>query len=225
MEQPQAIKQFPFYDFYAQILCTLKDEEAGRLTKRMCAYMFSFETLTDIEDNKERFYWGNLVDVLEESKDALQNGKAPSGLNRRMKHFAFQENFYDALCLLDERQGGQYVKAICDYMFEDKTPTLKPPVDSFFALAKRKLDLSKIRKRNGQRGGTAKHKRAPEPPLDMDGFLIRQPQVKNDIYRSSMHLTEGVNWSLLNDRLPQSVYRDSTSLYQILIHYRDIVGS
>lgn len=225
MEQPQAIKQFPFYDFYAQILCALKDEEAGRLTKRMCAYMFSNESLADIEDNKERFYWGNLVDVLEESKGALQNGKAPSGFNRRMKHFTFQENFYDALCLLDEKQGGQYVKAICEYMFEDKTSTLKPPVDSFFALAKRKLDLSKLRKRNGSRGGTAKQKRTPEPPLDMDGFLRRQPQVKNDIYRSSMHLTEGVNWSLLNDRLPQSVCRDSTSLYQILIHYNDIVGS
>ena len=225
MEQPQAIKQFPFYDFYAQILCALKDEGAGRLTKRMCAYMFSSEPLADIEDNKERFYWGNLVDVLEESKSALRSGKAPSGLNRRMKHFTFQENFYDALCLLDEKQGGQYVKAICDYMFEDKVTTLKPPVDSFFALAKRKLDLSKMRKRNGSRGGTVKHKRAPEPPLDMDGFLLRQPQVKNDIYRSSMHLTEGVNWSLLNDRLPQSVYRDSTSLYQILIHASEIIGS
>ena len=225
MEQPQAIKQFPFYDFYAQILCALKDEETGRLTKRMCVYMFSSELLADIEDNKERFYWGNLVDILEESKCALQSGKEPSGLNRRMKHFMFQENFYDALCLLDEKHSGQYVKGICEYMFEDKTPTLKPPVDSFFALAKRKLDLSKMRKRNGSRGGTAKHKRAPKLPLDMDGFLIRQPQVRNDIYRSSMHLTEGVNWSLLNDRLPQSVYRDSTSLYQILIHYRDIVGS
>ena len=221
MEQPQAIKQFPFYDFYAQILCALKDEEAGRLTKRMCEYMFSSEPLADIEDNKERFYWGNLVDVLEESKSALQSGKAPSGLNRRMKHFTFQENFYDALCLLDEKQGGQYVKAICEYMFEDKTPTLKPPLDSFFALAKRKLDLSKMRKRNGSRGGTTKRVQ----PLDMDGFLLRQPQVKNDIYRSSMHLTEGVNWSLLNDRLPQSVYRDSTSLYQILIHSDEIIGS
>ena len=75
MEQPQAIEQFPFYDFYAQILCALKDEEAGRLTKRMCEFMFSSEPLADIEDNKERFYWGNLVDVLEESKNALRNGK------------------------------------------------------------------------------------------------------------------------------------------------------
>ena len=224
MEQPQAIEQFPFYDFYAQILCTLKDEEAGRLTIRMCEFMFSSEPLADIEDNKERFYWGNLVDVLEESKCALQNGKAPSGLNRRMKHFTFQENFYDALCLLDEKQGGQYVKAICEYMFEDKTPTLKPPLDSFFELAKRKLDLSKLRKRNGSRGGTAKQKRTPEPPPDMDGFLRLHPQIKNDIYRSSMHLTQDVNWSQLNDRLPHSLYRDCQSLYQILIHYRDIIG-
>ena len=225
MEQPQAIKQFPFYDFYAEILCTLKDEEAGRLTKRMCAYLFSTEPLPELSDSKERFYWGNLADVLEESKENLVSGKTPTELNRRMKHFTFQENFYDALNLMDDRQGGQYIKAICGYMFEDKLPTLKPPVDSFFALAKRKLDLSKMRKRNGHRGGTAKQKRTPEPPLDMDGFLRRQPQVRNDIYRSSMHLTEGINWSLLNDRLPQSVYRDSTSLYQILIHYRDIVGS
>ena len=225
MEQPQAIKQFPFYDFYAEILCTLKDEEAGRLAKRMCAYLLSTEPLPELSDSKERFYWGNLVDVLVESKENLVSGKTPTGLNRRMKHFTFQENFYDALNLMDDRQGGQYVKAICEYMFEDKTPTLKPPVDSFFALAKRKLDLSKMRKRNGSRGGTVKHKRSPEPPLDMDGFLLRQSQVKNDIYRSSMHLTESVNWSILNDRLPQSVYRNCQSLYQILIHYSDIVGS
>ena len=225
MEQLQAIKQFPFYDFYAEILCALKDEEAGCLAKRMCAYLFSTEPIPELSDSKERFYWGNLVDVLEESKSALQTGKAPSGLNRRMKHFTFQENFYDALNLMDDKQGGQYIKAVCGYMFENKLPTLKPPVDSFFALAKRKLDLSKMRKRNGSRGGTAKQKRALEPPLDMDGFLHRQPQVRNDIYRSSMHLTEGVNWSLLNDRLPQSVYRNCQSLYQILIHYRDIVGS
>ena len=225
MEQPQAIKQFLFYDFYAEILCALKDEEAGRLAKRMCAYLFSTEPLPELSDSKERFYWGNLVDVLEESKENLISGRTTTGLNRRMKHFTFQENFYDALNLLDDRQGGQYIKAICAYMFEDKLPTLKPPLDSFFALAKRKLDLSKIRKRNGQRGGTAKRKQMSKPPLDMDGFLHLHPQIKNDIYRSSMHLTQDVNWSQLNDRLPHSLYRDCQSLYQILIHSGEIIAS
>ena len=145
MGQTRQIKQFPFYDFYAEILSGLKDEEAGRMAKRMCKYMFSQEPPEEITDGKERFYWGNLVDVLEESKADLLNGKSATGLNRRMKHFTFQENFYDALQLLDDKQGGQYVNAICGYMFEDKSPTLKPPIDSFFALAKRKLDLSKMR--------------------------------------------------------------------------------
>lgn len=40
MEQRRQIKQLPFYDFYAEILNGLKDEEAGRMAKRMCKYMF-----------------------------------------------------------------------------------------------------------------------------------------------------------------------------------------
>lgn len=234
MEERQ-INQFPFYDFYAEILNGLTDEEAGRMAKRMCAFMFTDEPVPEITDGKERFYWGNLVDVLEESKDAVKCGKQSAGLNRRMKHFTFQENFYDALNLLDDKQSGQYVKAICGYMFEDKVPTLKPPLDGFFALAKRKLDLSKVRRRVGSKGGNAE--RIPvtteqvkaadihaPATIGIDGFLQKNPQIKNDIYKSSVHLTVGVDWSTLEDMLPYSQYRDCKSLYQILTHYKEIVG-
>ena len=128
------------------------------------------------------------------------NGTQPKGLNRKMKHFTFQDNFYDAIKLLDDKRSGQYVKAVCGYMFENKTLTLKPPTDGFFILAKRKLDLLKTRKRNGSKGGKAE--RTPvikeqvstandisRDRLDMDGFLKRNPHVKNDIYKSRMHLT------------------------------------
>ena len=73
MEERQ-INQFPFYDFYAEILKGLTDEEAGRMAKRMCEYMFTDSPVAEITDGKERFYWGNLVDVLEESKDAAKCG-------------------------------------------------------------------------------------------------------------------------------------------------------
>ena len=208
MEQTRQNKHFPFYEFYAEILRGLTDEEAGRMTKRMCAYMFTHDPVVEIKDAKERFYWGNLVDVLEESKESA----AP---NRRMKHFGFQENFYDALQLLDDKQGGQYVKAICGYMFEDKIPTLRPPLDGFFTLAKRKLDLSKMRRKVGSKGGNTER-----IPVTKEQF----PRVKNDIYKSSVHLAVGVDWTTLADELPSSSYRDSTSLYQILSHYREIVG-
>ena len=235
MEQTGQIKQFPFYDFYAEILSGITDEEAGRMAKRMCKYIFSQEPPEEITDGKERFYWGNLVDVLEESKADLLNGRSSTGLNRRMKHFTFQENFYDALQLLDDKQGGQYVKAICGYMFEDKSPTLKPPIDSFFALAKRKLDLSKTRRRVGSKGG--KTERIPVTSeqvksadkmagvsIGIDGFLKQYPQVRNDIYKSSMHLTSGIDWTTLADELPTSPYYDCKSLYQILTHYDEIIG-
>ena len=234
MEERQ-INQFPFYDFYAEILNGLTDEEAGRMAKRMCEYMFTDSPVAEITDGKERFYWGNLVDVLEESKDAVKCGKQSAGLNRRMKHFTFQENFYDALKLLDDKQSGQYVKAICGYMFDDKTPTLKPPLDGFFTLAKRKLDLSKVRRRVGSKGGkaeripvTSEQVKAADihapATIGIDGFLRKNPQIKNDIYKSSVHLTVGVDWSTLEDMLPYSRYSESKSLYQILTHYKEIVG-
>ena len=60
MEERQ-INQFPFYDFYAEILNGLTDEEAGRMAKKMCEYMFTDSPVAEITDGKERFYWGNLV--------------------------------------------------------------------------------------------------------------------------------------------------------------------
>ena len=155
MEQTRQIKQFQFYDFYAEILNGLNDESAGRIARLMCEYVFTDNTVADIKDDRERFYWGNIVDVLQESKDNELNGKQSTGLNRKMKHFTFQDNFYDAIKLLDDKQSGQYIKAMCGYMFENKMPMLKPPTDGFFMLAKRKLDLSKTRKRNGSKGGKA----------------------------------------------------------------------
>ena len=235
MEQTRQIKQFQFYDFYAEILSGLNDESAGRIVRLMCEYMFTDNAVAEIKDDKERFYWGNIVDVLQESKENELKGKQSTGLNRKMKHFTFQDNFYDAIKLLDDKQGGQYIKAICGYMFENKMPTLKPPTDGFFILAKRKLDLSKTRKRIGSKGGKAERipvtteqvKKADKfagASIGMDGFLQRYPQVRKDIYKSSMHLTSGIDWTTLAYELPASPYRDCKSLYQILTHCDEIIG-
>ena len=236
MEQTRQIKQFQFYDFYAEILNGLTDESAGRIARLMCEYMFTDNPVADVKDDKERFYWGNIVDVLQESKENELNGKQSTGLNRKMKHFTFQDNFYDAIKILDDKQGGQYIKAISEYMFRDKTPTLKPPTDGFFMLAKRKLDLSKTRKRNGSKGGKAERilvtaeqvKKADimaGASIGMDGFLKKYSQIRNDLYKPSMHLASGIDWTTLADKLPYSPYRECKSLYQILSHYNEIVGS
>lgn len=236
MEQTRQIKQFQFYDFYAEILSGLNDDSAGRIVRLMCEYMFTDNAVADIKDNKERFYWGNIVDVLQESKENEIKGKQSTGLNRKMKYFTFQDNFYDAIKLLYDKQSGQYIKAICGYMFDNKTPMLKQPTDGFFILAKRKLDLSKTRKRNGSKGGKKEKMPVikeqvkvasdiPREQLDMDSFLKRNPQIKNNIYPLSMRLTDGIDWTKLANKLPYSAYRDSTNLYQIVAHYKEIVGN
>ena len=235
MEQTRQIKQFPFYDFYAEILNGLNDESAGQIARLMCEYMFTDNAVADIKDDKERFYWGNIVDVLQKSKENEIKDKQRAGLNRKMNHFTFQDNFYDAIKLLADKQSGQYIKSICGYMFENKTIMLKPPTDGFFILAKRKLDLSKTRKRNGSKGGkkekmpvikeqTSVINEITREQLDMDGFLKCNPQIKNNIYPLSMRLTDGVDWTKLADKLPYSAYRDSMNLYQIVAHYKEIFG-
>lgn len=40
MENKQ-LKQFTFYDFYAELMDVLSDEERGKLLRRMCEYMFT----------------------------------------------------------------------------------------------------------------------------------------------------------------------------------------
>ena len=64
----------------------------------------------------------------------------------------------------------------------------------------------------------------PREQLGMDGFLKRNPQIKNNIYPLSMRLTDGIDWTKLANKLPYSAYRDSTNLYQIVAHYKEIVG-
>ena len=231
-----ALTSFAFYDYYASILAALSDEEAGRMAESMCAYMFTDSADLSLPTDKERYYWGNILDELRMSKESELKGRPSASQNRRMKHFTFYRNFYDALKLMDDRQSGQYVKALCDFMFNNVTPQLKPPVEGFFRLAEHKLILSKIRKRAGKKGGkaervpvTAEQVKDADPmhggSIGMEGFLARRPQVKNDIYKNNIHLTQEVDWKMLAEALPYSEYKDCTSLYKILTNKDEIIRS
>ena len=62
MEQKQ-LKQFTFYDLYAELMDVLNDEERGKLLRRMCEYMFVGEQ-NELSDKKMIFLWGNIIDFL-----------------------------------------------------------------------------------------------------------------------------------------------------------------
>ena len=233
MEQKQ-LKQFTFYDLYAELMDVLNDEERWKLLRRMCEYIFTDEEQNELTDKKLVFLWGNIVDYLEADKQAQLNCKSVRA-SRQMKHFTFYRNFYEAVELMEDKQAGQYIKAIYNYALNNiEQSKLSSPVDLYYTLAKRKLELSRVRSSIGKKGGMAEripvtteqvNAIQPEvPSIGIDGFLKNNPQVKNDIYKSSMYLTEGIDWTMLDYELPNSAYRDCKSLYQILTHNKEIVG-
>lgn len=233
MEQKQ-LNQFTFYDLYAELMDVLSDEERGKLIRRMGEYMFADEAQNELTDKKLIFLWGNIVDYLDVDKQAQLSGKVTRA-NRQMRHFTFYRNFFEATELMEDKQAGQYIKAVYNYALNSVEPSkLVPPVDLYYTLAKRKLALSKVRSGIGKKGGkaeripvTTEQVNAIQPrglsSIGIDGFLANNPQVKNDIYKSSMHLTEGIDWTMLDDELPNSAYGGCKSLYQILTHYNEIV--
>ena len=152
MKQKQ-LTQFTFYDLYWDLIKQSDDSAAGRLIRNICNYMFTDEPIAEPQDDKENYFWSNIVDVLDEDKQCELSGRIPKTLNRKMRHFTFLDTYYKAIKLMAETESGQYVKAICDYIFDGAERKLKPPVDAYFALAKRKLSLSRTRKKVGAIGG------------------------------------------------------------------------
>ena len=152
MEQKQ-LTQFTFYDLYWDLIKQSDDGMAGRLIQNICTYMFTDEPIMEPTDDKENYFWSNIVDVLDEDKLCELNCRISKTLNRKMRHFTFLDTYYKAIKLMKEVESGQYVKAICDFMFDGTERKLKPPVDAYFALAKRKLSLARTRKKVGAIGG------------------------------------------------------------------------
>lgn len=233
MEGKTQLTKFTFYDLYAELMDTLTDEERGKLLRAMCAYAFE-DAPPALTDKKLVYLWGNIVDTLCVDKEAQESGRTPKGLNRQMKHFMFHRNFYEALPLMDDKQAGQFAKAIYNYALNEQEPLkLSSPVDTYYKLAKRKLQLSKTRSKIGKIGGNAprvkvtdeqiNEQTSVELGLNFDEFLRRNPQITNDIYKTSQHLIERVDWAMLDYCLPKSPYREYTSLYKILTHYDEIL--
>ncbi len=139
------LKQLTFYDLYAELMDVLNDEERGKLLRRMCEYMFKDREQKELTDKKLIFLWGNIIDYLDVDKQAQMNGKTVRAI-RQMKHFNFYRNFYEAVELMEDKQAGQYIKAIYNYALNNVEPSkLSSPVDLYYTLAKRKLELSKVR--------------------------------------------------------------------------------
>lgn len=150
MEQ-EKLKQFTFYKLYADILNGLNDVDAGKFAKRICGYEFENEEPTDVMADKEVFYWSNISDILAEVKAIEMQGKMPKKYNLRAKHFTFYDTYFNAMKLLNDRQCGMFVKAICEYMFGGVMPSFNDKtMQGYFNLCKRKMNGYKQAKKVGR---------------------------------------------------------------------------
>ena len=158
-EQQQQLKQFIFYDIYYDVIAQLEDDEAGRFVKRICNYAFNGVDSQGKTEN-ENCFWEIIYPTLNDATTIEKQNKKPYYLNRKMKHFTFYHAYARMLnTLKDDVSAGQFIKAMCGYMLESIEPTkLKPPVDAYFKLFRKSLDLSKVRSESGRKGGKSKKK-------------------------------------------------------------------
>ena len=202
MEQKQ-LKQFTFYDLYADILNGLNDVDAGKFAKRICEYEFENAEPNDIMTDKEIFYWSNISDMLAEVKEIEMQGKMPKKYNLRAKHFTFYDTYFNAMKLLNDRQCGIFVKAICEYMFGGVTPNFNDKtMQGYFKLCKRKMDISKQRKSVGTSGGNAKKKpkketeaeKIPAEIMTYEQFRQKYTDIQGELYGSAERYKTTLDW-------------------------------
>lgn len=230
------LKRFTFYDLYWKLVKNVDNVIAGRIIKAVCMYEFCGEQPAPFADDMDAFIWSNIEDVLIRVKQLETAGKVPKSYNKKMPHFAFSDAYYKAIKLMNDEDSGAYLKALCSYMFEGKEPKkLKPPVDMYFELAKTKLVLSKVRIVSGCKGGKAEKVKVSDEQISeatnrkgqcitFEEFMRLHPHIQNDLYASRMNLLDKVDWGFLDMGLDNcKKYKNCTSLYNVLSHYKEIV--
>ncbi len=228
MEQ-EKLKQFTFYELYADILDGLNDVEAGKFAKRICGYEFENAEPTDAMTDKENFYWSNIADMLAEVKAIEAQGKIPKKYNLRAKHFTFYDTYFNAMKLLNDRQCGMFVKAICEYMFGGVMPNFNDKtMQGYFNLCKRKMDISKQRKSVGTSGGNAKKKPKKETEAERmltetmtyDEFRQKYPEIQGELYGSAERYKTALDWTKVAERLGTDIdLRAEANIYRLTQKY------
>ena len=221
------LKTFIFYDEYLDALNTLSDEKTGRMIKRICKFIYTDEPLEQLIEADEKYAWSCIEELLPADKEFEVNGTVPRALMRDRKYFYFQENFYLALDLMTDSERATYIKAICAFMFlgEDK-PKLKPPIDAYFNIAKRKLELSKIRKTAGSKGGKTK-KTVNVSPTESEPITIEKLKTEFNLYgnlNENNPILQGVDLKKLREFILNNYDVKTQSTYRIVEKFRQANG-
>ena len=179
--------------------------------------------------DKEIFYWSNISDMLAEVKEIEMQGKMPKKYNLRAKHFTFYDTYFNAMKLLNDRQCGMFVKAVCEYMFCGVMPNFNDKtMQGYFNLCKRKMDISKQRKTVGTSGGNAKKKpkketgeeKIPAEIMTYEEFRHKYPEIQGELYGSAERYKTALDWTKVAERLGTDIdLRAEANIYRLTQKY------
>lgn len=228
MEQ-EKLKQFTFYELYADMLNGLNDADAGKFAKRICKYEFENVEPNDAMTDKEVFYWSNISDMLAEVKAIEMQGKIPKKYNLRTKHFTFYDTYFNAMKLLNDRQCGMFAKAVCEYMFGGVMPNFNDKtMQGYFNLCKRKMDISKQRKSIGTSGGNAKKKpkketeaeKIPAEIMAYERFRQKYSEIQGELYGSVERYKTALDWTDVSAKVETDIdLQSETNIYRLTQKY------
>jgi len=74
------------------------------------------------------------------------------------KSFVFYESFYIAMKTLSLEERSEYMSAICNYAFYEKTFILSPKIEGMFQLVKAQIDANLKKRKDGKKGGRPPNK-------------------------------------------------------------------
>ena len=211
------LTKFTFYDLYHKALKDKPDEYAGRLIKNICNVIDDGEI--DLPDNPvEQFEWHNLCLTLDISKSLELQGKKSKVFNKQMKHFTFYEDYYKAIRLLNDKQSGQYIKAICGYMLEDEEPKgLDTVVEKYFNYAKWNLTLSRVRSMTGRKSKRAANLSSTVTLEDIQSEF----NLKGEIYNREKYL-QGIDLYDVREYFKVNTPSSDKSIYYAMEEYKRV---
>ena len=243
------MKQFTFYKLYSDILDGMNDTDAGKFAMRICKYEFEDKLPEEELNEKERFYWNNIVDMLAEVKEAESSCRPLKRYNLRSEHFTFYETYFDAMKLLKGNELGAFVKVICGYMFQGAEPRFKDvSIQGYFNICRLKMDTSKKRKNSGSKGGISKKRKVPSVetdsipkndfptqessaeevsalPLTYEQFRSEHRDLQGDLFGNAERYKTTLDWSDVATKLGRDMdLQREFDIYRLLLRYEQKYG-
>ena len=194
------------------------------MVTRICEYVFEDKDF-DFDDPTMRVIWSDIKPILAVQRQAITNSKKSVKYDRIWKHFAFTENYYDKLKLMNSDEGGAYIRAICEQTFEGKiAKNLPPKAEKYYTLSRLTLDVSLERKKSGAKGGKSKAKSKDKPiPKERTIDDLKALGCTGNLSPENPIL-EGVDINRLHNYVKANPDMQKLSLYRTVESYKNAVN-